>query len=374
MSDPDFDELPTRVGPRSDRALVDAVISTLPTGILLIDGTGRVMHANHTAAGLLECTTEQLLGRRLEELRVELKAMLWPADKAEILLLPGRQRGGLVVRRTKVLGFSSREVHDDDGQRSGNVVSFTDITEAKEATKAEAHRRRLADIGKVVAGIAHEIRNPVFAITSLTQVLLDEAAIQGDEDLSAVVHKILDEARRIGRLVDNLLVFGRERPIERQRVDLVLLLETLTDDLRRSLLETRGADDEIRIKLYLGSHLVREPFWELDPEAIRGIVVNLVRNSWHAVCDKDVVRTSTDVVEVRADRTGNDLELVVHDTGIGIPVDQREGVFEPFASSRKGGTGLGLSIVRRLVRQHGGTIRLESEVGVGTTVTVRLPR
>lgn len=374
MSDTEFDELPTRVGAQSDRALVDAVISTLPTGILLLDPSGRVMHANHTATSLLECGPDQLLGRRLADLRVELKAMLWPADKAEILLLPGRQRGGLVVRRPKVLGFSSREVRGVDGERTGNVVSFTDITEAKAASKAEAHRRRLADIGKVVAGIAHEIRNPVFAITSLAQVLQDEDAIQASEDLQDVVTKILDEARRIGRLVDNLLVFGRERPLERQRVDLVLLLETLADDLKRSLKDPKDPDDSIPVRLYMGSHLVREPLWELDPEAVRGIVVNLVRNAWYAVREKEAVRTDSDVVELRADRSGTDLEITVRDTGVGIPADQREGIFEPFVSSRKGGTGLGLSIVRRLIRQHGGTIRLDSEVGVGTTVTVRLPR
>ena len=159
--------------------------------------------------------------------------MMWPADKGEILLLPEGRSGELQFDGPRVIGFSSRPLHDGGEQQVGMVVSFADITERKAQQKAEAHRQRLADLGEVVSTIAHEIRNPVFAITSLAQVLSTEEVLEHDPELKDMALKILEEGRRVARLVDDLLAFGRERPLERKPIDVVSLVETIIQDLNR---------------------------------------------------------------------------------------------------------------------------------------------
>ncbi len=351
------------------QTLVDAVISELPGGVLVVDRDGRIVHANRTARRILTESTQAepplLAGRQLGEIRSPLAAMQHPAHKAEIVL-PSVISG----QPARIIGFSSRPLVEVGSM----VVSFADITDQRAREREDEHRRRLIDMGKVVSSVAHEIRNPVFAISSLTQVLRDEKIITDDPDLVGVVDKILAETGRIGRLVEDLLAFGRERDLDPRRVNVVEDLEEALADLRKVLPPVDGA--RIPMRLQIAPALAAAPHWVLDADALRQVVVNLVRNAWRAV----VMRSDggrKGLVEIRMafheERGGPWLEVAVLDNGIGIPAELRKKIFEAFYTRDPKGTGLGLAVVRRLMRQMEGTIRLHSEVDRGTTFVVRVP-
>lgn len=356
--------------PGGERTLVDAIISELPGGVMVVDRDGRVVHANRAAREILADGPDEepppLAGRRLDEIRAPLDAMRSSARKAEIVL-PAVVTG----QGARIIGFSSRSLPETGSM----VVSFADITDQKHKEREDEHRRRLVDMGKVVSSVAHEIRNPVFAISSLAQVLREEERIGEDGDLLTVVDKILAETGRISRLVEDLLAFGRERDLDMRRVDVVAEIEEALTDLRKVLPPVDGV--RVPLRLHVAESLRAEPHWVLDADAFRQVVVNLVRNAWRAVVTRGRV-SSDGLVEIRMSHReqpggGRWLETVVQDNGIGIPAELRKKIFEAFYTRDPKGTGLGLAVVRRLMRQMNGTIRLHSEVDRGTTFVVRLP-
>jgi two-component system sensor histidine kinase HydH len=361
---------PTKTGRMSQ---VEAVISALPSGVITLDPDARITHANRAASRIFGRPPADLTGRRLRDLRGELEAMAWPTERGEILLVPGGRTGELQFNEHTVLGFSSRTVEDDHGNRIGAVVSFTDITSRKARERAEAHRRRLADIGRVVSAIAHEIRNPVFAIASLAQVLAAEDAVAADPDLSQMAAKILDETRRIGRLIEDLLGFSSERELRRKRVDVIELLDTVIGDMRGVLTQVGGDAIEVPIRLEVGAQIEEHRNWSLDPESVRQVISNLLRNSWQAILAVARDGPVGEGITVKVERVDRWLEIEIADKGVGIPEEKLSRVFDAFFTTRRGGTGLGLAIVDRLMRQHGGTVSVESQPRVGTTVLVRFP-
>ncbi len=359
----------------ADDGMLDAVMSVLPSGLLVADGSGRITHVNRSATRILEHAAGRLVGARLTDLRGELEAMLWPADKGEVLLTATGRPGELVLSEARVLGFSSRHIPGPGGAPRGVVVSFSDITQSKAQQRDQAHRQRLADIGKVVSTIAHEIRNPVFAICSLAQVLQGEPAITTDPDLAEIAGRILSEGRRVSRLVDDLLAFGAERPIEVRKMNMLDMIETLVEDVeqvRGVLSEDRAA---VALEVEVRASVRRDPAWHADPEALRRVLANLIRNALQAVVrrvEQDPSRTAGRV-QVIVDRGPDWFEVTVDDDGVGIAPEQMGRVFEAFFTTRHDGTGLGLSVCQRIVQQHGGTLALESVPGRGTRATVHLP-
>jgi two-component system sensor histidine kinase AtoS len=385
MSRPDRPTLPlvepTAAAPKLEPSrFVDAVIATLPGGVLVLDERGVVLHANEAAGQVLQVPARRLVGRVLGEVRGELSAMMWPADKAEVLLWPETGGDG-TLDTAQVLGFSSRRL---DGASVGHggvvtVVSFRDITVQKAQARRESHRQRLADLGKLVSTIAHEIRNPMAAIVSLTQVMATEPAVKADGELSEITTKILAEARRVGRLVDDLLAFGSERPLRKQKVHVVDLMRELVDDLRHLGAEVAGGVREgsglrplpMPLQLVVDPTVAAGPYWDLDPDAMRRVIANLVRNAQQAVLRK-LPRQPHEGVRVRLRRGPDWLEIDVIDDGVGIPSETLPRVFDTFFTTRPGGTGLGLAIADRLVRAHRGAITLDSRPGQGTVASVRL--
>lgn|GEM_PF-6747251 len=348
--------------------LLEVIISTLPSGLVTTDEDGRIRYANPAAGHILGRNATKLHGVRLTDIRGELAAMNWPADKGEILLLPaGPARPS--SHESRMLGFTSRAIHDNAGNKTGMVISFADITADKLRVRDEEHRRRLADIGTVVASIAHEIRNPLFAIASLVQSLAAEEALSAVPDAGEIIKRVLGETRRVAHLVEDLLAFGRSKPIERRKLDVVRLVTGIVEELGDMLTQ----DSESSLHLKIGPDLIEHPGWSVDPEAMRQIVMNLVRNAHHAALEAEQQESRTFGIEIRIDRGPNWLELVVEDRGIGIPAEFLPHVFEAFFTTREGGTGLGLSITHRLVQQHNGTISLQSVEGRGTVITVRVP-
>ncbi|MFL6291118.1 MAG: two-component system sensor histidine kinase NtrB [Thermoanaerobaculia bacterium] len=224
---------------------------------------------------------------------------------------------------------------------------------------------RMAYIGTLASGLAHEIRNPLNSL-NLNMQMLEEEMVEGGPAVSPASGKRLlaitrSEISRLERLVSDFLAYAKPRPLEMEEMPAVRPLERVRELLAGEI-QKRGARVEVEDRS--GGARVR-----VDPAQIGQLLLNLARNAMDAA--EEAGRKP--VLELSVLRHGASVALVVRDNGVGIPPEERERVFELFYSTRKGGTGLGLAIVDRIARAHGGRVRLESAVGEGTSVTVELP-
>ncbi|HEY8469759.1 MAG TPA: ATP-binding protein [Longimicrobiales bacterium] len=348
-----------RLGRRS-RLLV-AAMSRMPAAVLIADAGGAVRYANRAAAALCgDPRPRDLLGRDLDELfaselppavHARLAAGARPADWSGELLL--RRRDGTLVP----VHVTCVSVHRN-GRAPGTVLLVRDVTSEKREQAQLMESDRLALIGGLVSGVAHELNNPLGAIGNFAELLL---AGELDPDSREMVETIGREAVRAGEIVRNLLGFARRNEGVRQEVSL--------GDVVKRTLSLRVYDqrkNRIEVDLDLPSDL--PTVWG-NANQLQQVLLNLVVNAEQAIG-----RDGRIVIRGRTD--GDMVELAVEDTGPGIPQEVRPHLFTPFFTTKPAGTGtgLGLAISRRIVDAHGGTIEASDAEGGGARFTIRLPR
>ncbi|ROR32103.1 ATP-binding protein [Inmirania thermothiophila] len=245
------------------------------------------------------------------------------------------------------------------GTRRGLVILVEDLTEMQRLEAELAHSERLASVGRLAAGVAHEIGNPVTAIACLAQNLLEE---DDPEAAREAAREILAQTRRISDIVQSLVSFAHGGSTVRGRRERVRLAACAEEALRLVRLSHAGRRVQCRLEADPAAELVA------DARQMVQVLVNLLTNA----CDAS--EPGGEVV-VRIGRRGGDVLLEVADRGCGIPEDLHERIFEPFFTTKEPGqgTGLGLPLVYSIVRAHGGQIQLESRPGAGTRVRVTLP-
>ena len=256
------------------------------------------------------------------------------------------------------LGYSISPLSDEAGETTGLVITFQDLTEVRALEENARRQDRLAAVGRVAAGIAHEIRNPLASMRGAIQVL--RSTWNGDPAEAELMEIILRESDRLDRIITDFLAYARPRP--------VTLIET---DLREPLRETFALlrhNPETRPDHSLEIIAPDQPVIALvDAEQLRQVFWNLARNALRAMPDGG--RLSAELTPLEDGR----VRITFTDTGCGMTPEQVEQLFEPFTSWAPGGTGLGLSIVYQIIRDHGGTINVYSREGRGTTVRIELP-
>lgn len=226
--------------------------------------------------------------------------------------------------------------------------------------------QRLAALGELSAGIAHEINNPLAIIrqeAEWMQHLLKKDALNANEvaELRGCTHQVVQEVERCTQIIRNLLDFARQREPVVQAVDVNRIIEDMT-----RLVEKEAQNNNIAIDRRYDPEL---PLIDSDAPGLRQVVLNILSNACHAIGKDGTITIIT--------RPGaNELEIVIQDTGSGIPAENLEKIFVPFFSTKPlgQGTGLGLAISHGLIRQLGGDIRVASTVGLGTTFIITLPR
>ncbi|HVS19588.1 MAG TPA: ATP-binding protein, partial [Planctomycetota bacterium] len=238
----------------------------------------------------------------------------------------------------------------------GQIVSFQDLTELRAMEEAVTRQKRLAAIGRLAAGVAHEIRNPLAAISGSIELLVASGIGETSADARELAQIVLREVGRLNGLITELLEFARPRAPELQRLDLGEAVGELVNVFRndRRLAQTRV---ELRVA---GPVPI-----EADAGQLRQVVWNLLRNAAEAAPGEPI--------EIGVARDGVRARLTIHDRGPGIPDEQVSRVFEPFFSTKEGGTGLGLPTVHRIVEEHKGSIELVRHDGGGTLAVVSLP-
>jgi signal transduction histidine kinase len=232
---------------------------------------------------------------------------------------------------------------------------------AEELATAQAsmvQKTRMATMGEMAAMVAHETRNPLGALSTCLQLFRRRASGAGED--AELLDIMQAEVRRLTDLVSDFLAFGRPRPLRIESVNLPELIGSLLTLLERDRQVTRG----VRVSTALHPEVKTVP---ADAAQFRQILWNVLLNAAQALDGGGELTVST------APRDGW-VDVTVADTGRGIPAEVLSRIFDPFFTTRTNGSGLGLAVVKRIVDEHGGTIRVESRVGAGTTVVVSLPR
>ncbi|MBC8162434.1 MAG: response regulator [Roseiflexaceae bacterium] len=269
-----------------------------------------------------------------------------------------------------ILEVSARLVRD--GQRIDGIHCIArNLTERRRLEEQLLQAEKLSAIGQLVAGVAHELNNPLTSISGYSQLMLRDKSLA--ESVREDVKHIHTQAERAARIVTNLLVFAREHKPERRDVD---LNDVLRDTLALRAYQLRV--DNIHVTNELAQRL---PMTTADPYQLQQVVLNLINNAHQAMLERGGVNRLTlrtnGVQRETADSatSGAKVQFSVGDTGIGIPVGSLTRIFDPFYTTKPvgQGTGLGLAICLGNVQEHGGRIWAESDLGKGTTVFVELP-
>ena len=261
--------------------------------------------------------------------------------------------------REGFFGFAVSNLYDKAGRPLGYILIFQDLTEIQALENEVRLKERMAALGEMAAGMAHELRNPLAAISGSVQYL--KGTIRPEGESLELMDIILRESWRLDGAIRDFLTFARPGRFAPEPVDVAALLSNNVKLLRKS---TELAGDH-RIELELPESGVRA---ELDPNRLKQIFWNLSTNALKAMPDGGVLR-----IAAQPSDDGQWVEIDFADEGVGMTQAQQESYFQPFASSFREGTGLGAAIVYRLVEEHGGRIQVDSGPGQGTRITVTLP-
>ena len=333
------------------------VIESLTSGLATTDRHGRVLTFNGAAEHITDHPVADVLGRRIFEL-----LQLPPAFEASLEgKVEGSRRADLQFTtprgRQIELGLSAGPLITPGG-RAGFLFVFQDVTETRRLQRMSAVQDRLAAVGEMAAGIAHEVRNPLASMSGSVQILRQELPLNAEQ--SQLMDIVLRESERLNETIKSFLAYARPQRISSRRFDLRRAVNDTALLLRHS--PESGGVHRIQVDVP-GS-----PVWfEADEGQIRQVVWNLATNGLRAMPDGGPL-----VLGVQAEEADT-VTLSVRDEGVGIPPEELDSMLQPFHGTFAHGTGLGLAIVHRIVSDYGGEIQVTSAPDAGTTVCVRLP-
>jgi two-component system sensor histidine kinase PilS (NtrC family) len=355
---------------RRVRLEADDILRNIRSGVLTVDGVGRLAFINPTGQKLLDLDAESLIGMPVLDQLKGRSSELWAAVVAGIRNGRKISRGeGIVMHQTGrsfPIGLSTTTFRQEAQEAPSVTAIFTDISDLKEVQELQQRAERLESVAALSASLAHEIRNPLASIRSSVEQLARSKHADDDERFLAGL--IVRESDRLSRLLSEFLDFARVRATRFVPVDLHSVVVAVVR-LIRAHPDCRP-DAVITVE---GGRTILDG----DEDLLHRVSANLVLNAVQAA--RGPIRITVEVAEVQGAEIphGTNLEhavrLQVRDDGPGIPADIRERLFDPFVSGRPGGSGLGLAIVQRAVQAHRGLVLVDSGPGSGTTFTIFLP-
>ena len=349
------------------QAFSQHVIDSLTSGLTTTDMSGTVMTFNRAAEAIAGVSAADVIGRHVEEVLQfppELKGVFdGPEPGPESTLRrPRLPRIEIGFRRSDgrqiELGLSGAPLMTPRGE-TGFILTFQDVTESRKREREARVQQRLAAVGEMAAGIAHEIRNPLASMSGSIQILRQELPLTDEQ--GQLMDIVLRESERLNDTIRSFLAYARPQRQAMTRMD---VRQVVTDTAR--LLEN---SPELHETHAIAVDVPDAPvLFQADENQIRQIVWNLATNGLRAMPEGGRLTLS-----VRAPQEDELLVIGVADEGVGIAAEELDGIFQPFHSTFTKGTGLGLAIVHRIVSDHDGEVQIESEPGHGTRVRVRVP-
>ena len=343
------------------QALNQHVIDSLPSGLATTDVGLRILTFNRGAETITGVSFRSAVGRTIDNV------LQLPGPTIEDihrdLQSVGTRRHEFKYRRADSrpeieIGLGATHL-ETPGGRAGYLFTFQDVTNIKKLERDSAMQQRLAAVGEMAAGIAHEIRNPLASMSGSIQILRQDLPLTSEQE--QLMDIVLRESERLNTTIRSFLDYARPQRFEVRRFD---ARRALSDT---ALLLRNSADlhDQHAISVDLPA---TELWYDADEGQIKQIVWNLATNGLRAMPDGGRLQ-----LKGAYDASGAGLVLTVEDEGAGIPQEELPELFQPFHGSFPKGSGLGLAIVHRIVTDYNGTIEFRSEVGRGTVVAVRLP-
>jgi two-component system sensor histidine kinase PilS (NtrC family) len=351
------------------QALNEHVINSLASGLVTTDYDGRVITFNHAAEQITGHSADEAIGRNVSD-ALQLPAGLTASLEAD-LDDSGLRRVDFSYRTAQAttieMGLSATHLVTPSGP-AGFLFNFQDVTKVKKLERDARIQHRLAAVGEMAAGIAHEIRNPLASISGSIQILRKE--IELSEEQGQLMDIVLRESERLNGIIRSFLAYARPQRFAIGRLDLGRIIHDAAMLLRNS----GDVSEEHVIDVDLPSD---EVWYDADEGQIRQIIWNLATNGLRAMPGGGRLRLSV-AAELPARPgvpPGDDGHVVisVEDQGVGIPPEELDNIFQPFHGSFAKGSGLGLAIVHRIVSDYHGEIQVTSKPGAGTIVRVRLP-
>jgi two-component system sensor histidine kinase PilS (NtrC family) len=333
------------------------IIESMRGGLLTTDLEGRILLLNRSGAEIMGQSFGLLRGEKVEHVCPG----LWPVELDE----DGRP---VALRKeiefhtpsgaTRYLGLSISTLRTGQDQKTGYVFNFQDLTELRRLEREVYTKERMAALGRLSAAIAHEIRQPLTAMTGALKELARLAPLE--EDDKRLVQIVSRESQRLNQIITEFLDYSREKSYSFVDVEVVPLIEETLLLLERNA----ASSHKVRIERFFGDGHFRA---RADRDAVKQVLWNLCNNALRAMPEGGVLS-----VNVQGD--SGSVRIAIGDTGMGFDPTVAARMFEPFQSGFVGGTGLGLAIVYRILQAHKGRIRVETQPGHGSEFIVELPR
>lgn len=343
-----------------ERGFFKSIFDALQEGVIVADATGTIRYINRGACRLFGLNPDEATGTHIGE---KVRGLDWSA------LISGEH--GTVSRDLEVfypenryLNFYIKPVEQKgEPESTAYVMLVRDITESRQGEEEKLESERAGALTMLAAGVAHEIGNPLNSMNIHLQLLERKLKKAVPELYEAELRELIDistgEVKRLDHIIDQFLKAIRP---SQPRIEPTDINELVKESMR--FLEPELNDRGLQLTLELHSAL---PPLQLDPDQIKQAVYNVVKNATHAT-------PPGGSIVVHSDLTDEYVTVSFTDSGNGISAENMSNVFQPYFTTKKSGTGLGLLIIRRIIREHGGQIKLSSEEDKGTTVTLFLPR
>jgi len=340
------------------KAFSDTVVENMPIGLLTLDAEARITSFNQTAETVLQRASHEVLGKNANEI---LPTQLWS------LMHERESRRDIIEKEVDcalgegnsvLLEVIVSSLEGDNDEFLGDVILFRDLTEVQDLKREVERNQRLASLGRIAAGIAHEIRNPLSSIKGFATYFKERYKDIPEDQKTAEI--MVQEVERLNRVIGQLLEFARPMKIHREPTSIHAVIHHSL-----KMIQTQAQEKGINIGTSLSPE-IKEAY--IDPDRISQVLLNLYLNSIEAMEHGGTIN-----VELSQDEGSHSINIVVSDTGTGIHEEDLVHVFDPYFTTKQSGTGLGLAIAHRIIEAHTGEVRIESEPGKGTTITILLP-
>ena len=332
------------------------VVQSMPDGLISIDKEGRIQSINRSALRLLKLENESVKGKYLKEILPHCPLPEFQASQKGIYQTQVECK---LNNETSIpLDLTFSQLKDEQGAVTGTVIILKDLRDIRTLEKQVERSERLASLGRMAAGIAHEIRNPLSSVKGFAQYFRNKFAPDSQDRQYATV--MINEIDRLNRVIQELLEFAKPRQPKPEALSVNQLLEHALQ-----LVHSELKRKQIKVELH-DAHSKNLTI-HADRDLMTQVLLNLFLNAIEALDEKGEIRIN---VEEFAEK------IVIHitDNGPGINPQHLRQIFDPFFTTKQGGTGLGLAIVHRIVELHNAEIQVQSKPGQGTTFSLSFPR